>query len=88
MEYFSESLCLRVLRDFSRLIYECANLKFAFEDNMDAIPRGTYFSNKSWFSSEHEDLILTPMHYYEGYIDYKNKGFIPNKWDTWFKEIL
>ena len=95
MEYIPESLCLRTMRDFSRLVYECKILNYAFEHNGDAVPRQTYLSSKSWFCSEHEDIILSPLHYYEGYIDYKKRrdspvtdNIIPNKWDEWLNELI
>lgn len=90
-----KSLLTRTMKDFTRLIYECRELTYMFDVRDDVIPRGMYHTNGTWFCSEHEEKILTPMHYYEGQIvfpiDHSEEpneyDFIPNDWDTWIHEL-
>lgn len=90
-----KSLLIRTMRDFAALIYECRELTYSFDIRDDIIPRGMYHTNGSWFSSEHEERILCPMHYYEGYIVFpidcseepNDYDFVPNDWNTWVQEM-
>lgn len=77
MFYYVDSLLIWILRDFSKLIYEALNLGYSYEEaTIDPLPRGTFravFPCFIPFYFIHEKDLLTPMHYYDGYIGYNGK---------------
>ena len=87
MYYYDDSLLYRMMIDFSQLIYECANLPYAFEHGRFNIPRRCFFDNGSPFYGEKEEIILTPKHYYAGEIDYENDRNVEYPFDEWLDEI-
>lgn len=86
MNFYFNTLLYKVLQDFTLLLSECANVAYAFEGHyVDTPPRGTH-RDGSWFCSIHEDRIMKPMHYYDGYIDYENMSMTHFDFDTWLED--
>lgn len=90
MRCYPETLLFRVLRDFSELVYEVANLVYTYKWCEDKIPNGCYLEDDIWFENEHERRILKPRHYYTGDIDYNNgnKTPVPYPFEEWYHEIM
>ena len=87
MCFYNASLLYGILRDFTRLIGECANMEFAPEHYDDMLPRETH-KNHSPFYCVHENMVMHPMHYYDGYIDYEHdRKLILNDFDSWLDKL-
>ena len=85
------SLLRWVLRDFSQLVHEAVGLEYTFESAGDGLPSGTYrerSGRKVPFFWLHEDVLMTPMHYYDG-TGYPHHGgeCKPCPFGDWFPDL-